>query len=100
MPAITETIFDSDARIVRQAGSLGIVRTQELPAWFMDSLKDQRHASTARAGDTHRVCTVPAVLVDKWKREGFDVMREPARAIVARLKAEGYDAFVATNKTI
>lgn len=93
-------LIDYHADLVSQAGSLGLVRTQDIPASFLDSLADCRAASAQRAGDVHRVASVPAALVDKWRREGFDIFREPARAIVKRLRDEGFDGFIATNKRV
>lgn len=94
------TLIDPEADLKFQAGSLAVVRTQDIPAWFLDSLKDARTASAQRAGETHRVASIPAALVETWQRQGFDVMKEPARAIVARLKAQGLEHFLATNKAI
>jgi len=93
-------LIDAEADLVFQAGQIGIVRTQDIPQSFLDHLKDCRAASAARAGDVHRVASIPAALVETWKRQGFDVMREPAKAIVARLKAQGYEHFLATDKKV
>lgn len=95
-----DLFVDHRAGIVSQAGDLAVVRQQDIPEWFLESLKDARTASAQRMGETHRVCSVPAALVEKWQREGFDVMKEPARAIVRRLRAEGYEHFIATEKAI
>lgn len=93
-------LIDHSADLVMQAGELAVVREQDIPNWFLDSLKDSRTSSAQRAVDIHRVCSIPTALVEKWQREGFDVMKEPARAIVARLKAQGYEHFLATDKVI
>lgn len=92
--------IDHSARLVESLGELAVVREQDVPDWFLESLKDSRIASAQRAGDTHRVCSIPTALVEQWQREGFDVMKETARAIVARLKARGYEHFLATDKVI
>lgn len=93
-------LLDHHADVRFEAGDAGIVRVQEIPDWFVDSLKDARSASTARAGETHRVCSVPAALVETWQRQGFDVMKEPARAIVKRLREQGFEHFIATQKAV
>lgn len=97
---IRETFIDHRADLVFQAGEPAIVRAQDIPAWWLDSLKDARIASRQRAGETHRVCSVPTALAEKWLREGFDVYREPARAILKRLRDEGFHQFIATEKRI
>jgi hypothetical protein len=99
-PQITNTLVDHRADLVLQAGELAVVRTQDVPDWWMDSLRDARLASRQRAGETHRVCAVPTALAEQWLRQGFDVYREPAKAIVKRLRDEGYHQFIATEKRI
>lgn len=80
---------------------LAIKRSQEIPDWFLDDLKsDKLDSTTAPAGDFHRVCAVPVALVEQWLTEGFDVYKEPAQAIIKRLRAAQLDAFITTNKRI
>ena len=45
-------------------------------------------------------CSVPTIIHEEWLREGYDMTREPAHKTIARLKARGLDAFIATNKRI
>lgn len=97
---MTIQLIDHDARLVETAGERAILRVQDIPQEFLDGLRDCRHASCAAAGETHRVASIPHALVEKWQREGFDVLREPIRAIVRRLKAEGYDHFLTSNKAV
>lgn len=95
------TLFvDHHADLKFQAGELAVVRTQDIPSWWLDSLKDSRLASRERAGETHRVASIPTALVEQWQRQGFDVYREPIRAIVKRLRDEGYHQFLTTEKRI
>jgi hypothetical protein len=97
---IRETLIDHTADLKFQAGGLAVVRTQDIPDWWLESLKDSRLASRERAGETHRVASIPTALAEKWLREGFDVYREPARAIVQRLRAQGYEHFLTTEKRV
>ena len=84
-----------------QDHQLVIKQTQEIPTKFLDSLKDARLESTRRPmGDFHRFASVPTGVVEKWKREGFDIMKESARSIILKLKSENLDAFITTNKVI
>lgn len=93
-------LIEHNADLITQAGERAIVTVQDIPQSFLDTLKDCRSASAAAAGEAHRVASIPNALVEKWLREGFDVFREEARAIVARLKAQGYDQFLATDKAV
>lgn len=78
--------------------------TQEIPQWHLDKLKEQRNASTQqREGEFMRVASIPTVVVEKWMREGFDILSDKnitGADIVKRLKAENLDAFLTTDKSI
>lgn len=97
---MTIQVIEHEAALIESVGERAIMRVQHIPQEFLDGLRDCRNASSAAAGETHRVASIPCALVEKWQREGFDVFREPIRAIVARLKAEGYDFFLTTNKAV
>ena len=80
---------------------LVIKQTQEIPDDFLTKLKEARIESTSRPmGDFHRFASIPTAVVEKWRREGFDVMKEPAKAIILKLKSEDLGAFITTNKVI
>jgi hypothetical protein len=46
------------------------------------------------------VASIPAALVDKWYRDGYDVFQEPIKKTVAKLKNENLEYFLATEKAI
>jgi hypothetical protein len=97
-PEFYDVASDLDITV---GGEFFIKRTQEIPDWYLKQLEDARTESkNAPAKDFHRVASIPVGLVEKWKREGFDVYREPIQAIVKRLKMEGYDKLMATSKRI
>ena len=79
-------------------------QTQHLSDQFLDSLKEQRNASSQqREGEFMRVASIPTVVVEKWMREGFDILSDKnitGADIVKRLKAENLDAFLTTDKSI
>lgn len=84
-----------------ESNPLLIKKTQELPQEFLDSLKAERDASTSsRAGEFHRVASIPTVVWEKWLREGYDAQHEPLAKTLAKLKQEGLDYFITTNKSI
>jgi len=78
--------------------------TQEIPQSFLDGLAEQRNNSTSqREGEFMRVASIPTVVVEKWMREGFDILSDrniTGADIVKRLKAENLDAFLTTEKSI
>lgn len=86
---------------LENAEGLASKQTQHISQEFLDDLKDSRIQSTKqREGDFMRVASIPTAVVDKWKREGFDIFEETGAAIVKRLKDEDLGFFMATDKTI
>ena len=85
------------------ADGLYIKRSQDIPQHLLDDIKDQRNNSTSRReGEFMRVASIPAVVAEKWMREGFNIL-DPnvnGKEIVRRLKAENLDAFLTTDKSI
>src|SRR5574337_472326 len=80
---------------------LVIKHTQEIPDAFLTQLKEARIESDRRPmGDFHRFASIPTAVVEKWKREGFDVMKESAKSIIRKLQSEDLGAFITTNKVI
>ena len=78
--------------------------TQEIPQWHLDNLANERKASRGkREGDFMRVASIPNSVVEKWMREGFDILSDrniTGADIVKRLKAENLDFFLTTEKNI
>ena len=91
----TRLILDSDTR------NFNFEKTQHISSDFMDSLKAQRENSMGLLeGEMMSVARVPAIVYEKWLKEGFDIIKEPAHAIVARLKQENLDGFLTTKKKV
>lgn len=87
---------DTDAALV-------VKREQPIPQSFLDRLKYERNeSSNSRMGDYHKVASIPTVVVEKWMREGFNIFDKNVKLpeIVARLKNESLEAFMATTKRI
>lgn len=75
--------------------------SQVIPQDFLDSLKSERLASAAvRAGEMHRVASVPTQVVEVWRRQGLDIHKMTAREIIRKLQKDGLEAFITTNKAI
>ncbi len=83
------------------ADGLLIEHTQEIPDEFLESLRIKRDASLSTPeGEFMHVASIPEVLVDEWRRQGFDILTAPVRDIVARLKKHDLDKFLATAKRV
>ena len=85
------------------ADGLVLKKTQEIPQSLLDSIKEQRNQSSSRTeGEFMKVASIPAVIAEKWMREGFNIL-DPnvnGKEIIKRLRAENLDAFIATEKSI
>ena len=79
---------------------LVIKRFQDIPQDYLDALAEDRKASSARANDFHKAASIPAALHETWLRQGYDCTKEPVRKTLAKLKAEGLDYFIATEKRL
>tara|TARA_X000001382_G_scaffold64915_1_gene44975 strand:- start:1564 stop:1890 length:327 start_codon:yes stop_codon:yes gene_type:complete len=97
-------IININTDFVTQAGESAIKHTQEIPQWHLDNLKQQRDTSaTQKTGDMMKVASIPVAVIEKWMREGFDVMRDKnitAKDIVNKLKNEDLGAFLTTEKSL
>lgn len=90
-----QTDFDENS------DGLVIQTSQHIPDSFLKNLKEERFESKhRRSGDYMRVASIPVAVVDKWKREGFDFDNAPIKDIVNKLKMEGLDAFLTTDKAL
>lgn len=85
---------DSDHQLV-------IKHTQDIPDSFLERLRAARLETAHRPmGDFHRFASIPVAVVEKWKREGFDIMHESPKAIIRKLQAEDLSAFITTTKEL
>lgn len=93
-------LIDSGVVFDENTDGLVIQTYQEIPQEFIDSLKDERFEnSRSRAkGEYHRVASIPVVVIDKWARGGFDFYTADVKDILARLKREGLDYFITSDK--
>lgn len=90
-----------------------IVSEQQIPQSFLDRVAAKRDAQDARTfaqlttGDEIEkihLARIPVAVVNKWRREGFDLFQaihDPngAAIILAKLRAEDLTAFQTTSKT-
>jgi len=85
------------------ADGLVLKKSQDIPQTLLDSIKEQRNSSKEqKEGEFMKVASIPAVIAEKWMREGFNIL-DPnvnGKEILKRLRAENLDAFIATEKSI
>lgn len=79
-----------------------IKKTQTITDDFLTSTADARLASSGPAGNFHRFASIPTVVVEKWAREGFDILKYnyTAKEIMDRLRSEDLGAFLTTTKRL
>jgi hypothetical protein len=96
-------LIGSQADWLEDSDGLVLRHTQDISQSFLDGIKETRNQSlNKREGDYMSVAQIPVVVVEKWMREGFDIMGPGITAadIVKRLKAENLDAFLTTDKSV
>ena len=94
-------LIDSTTSFDDNSEGLVIQTAQEIPQRFLDKLKEERFDSKhRRTGNYMRVASIPTSIVDKWKREGYDFDNESVKNIVAKLKMEGLDVFLTSDKDL
>lgn len=93
-------LHDIRHALVSSTSGIAIQRDQMVTDEHLQALAQARADSAAPAGEMHRVASVPVAVVEKWLAEGFDIYRESARAIVAKLRSEDLGAFVTTTKRV
>jgi hypothetical protein len=99
---MTKDIIESQVEFLEgdQETPLIIKRFQDIPQDYLDALAEDRKASSGRAGEFHKACSIPAALHEAWLRQGYDCTKEPVKKTLAKLKAEGLDYFIATEKRL
>ena len=87
----------------QQSGNLTVNNQQFIPGEFLDDLMDQRIASQSclhREAEFMHVGSIPAIVVEKWLREGFNVFQASLPEIVKRIKSEDMNGLLATSKRV
>jgi hypothetical protein len=96
--------FIHDAQTTLKLGDKGehyTKTTQFIPPEYLNQLKAEKEDSMAqREGEFMRVASIPVAVHEQWLREGFDMMKEPAKATIKRLRDQQLDAFITTNKSV
>lgn len=92
-------IIDASADIGEDVDGLHVKNEQFIPQSFLDDIRDERENSIQTpVGEMYRVARIPAAVINKWDREGFDYNRAPVEEILRKLRIDQLDAFITTNK--
>lgn len=86
-----------------EAGNLVRTDSQYVAPSLLDDLKDKRHdSSSQREGEFMHVASIPTIFIEKWQKEGFDIMegKVPFKEIIKKLKEENLEGFMATDKQV
>jgi hypothetical protein len=89
--------FDADENLT------GIVRTQEIPADFLDEIAAIRDIQDHNAlGNFALAARIPTVVVDHWFRQGFNIFDKNITVadIIQRLQSLDMDRLIATSKRL
>ena len=101
---MTPKLHDVSADLVFGAGEAAIKRVQSIPQAFLDDCKANRDFDFApgKQPDSVTVARVPVAVAERWLREGFNIYSPDVddRAIVRRLRAQGLDHFITTNRRV
>lgn len=95
-------LHDVENDIVEGSSGLAIKRTQEIPDSFLQGLAEKRSYRGPESDFMH-VGSIPVAVVEKWMREGFDILSDKnttLKDIIKRLQAEDLTAFLATSKNV
>lgn len=98
-----DNLHDVQTRLVQDNDdqNMTLQTAQHISKSFLDSIRAQKDDSMGyKEGEYMSVARVPAAVHEQWLREGFDMMVEPAHAIVARLKQQNLDAFLTSKKQV
>jgi hypothetical protein len=94
-------LLDNEFAFGENADGLFVKHEQEIPDDFLTMLKDERSAHDhLRHSELNRVASVPTSVIEIWMKQGLDPFRMTPREVVARLKRDGLDAFLATSKRV
>jgi hypothetical protein len=99
---MTELINPKVTLLDDPSDEMVIKKTQVIPDDFLDGLAQDRLNSTKPAGNFHKFASIPVAVVEKWQREGFDVLsgNHSAKEIMARLNSEDLGYFISTTKRL
>jgi hypothetical protein len=96
---MTDKLISTAVNFDETADDLIIEKSQYIPQWHLDQLKaDRFESSHTKAGEMHRVASIPVAVHELWLSQGYDCTKEPIKKTIAKLKHENLDAFITSDK--
>ena len=78
-----------------------IVRKQQLiSSNLLNEAHEARADDTGHYGEFREVASIPTLVVEIWKQQGFDIHEHSAHEIVKRLHQQDLQAFITTTKSV
>jgi hypothetical protein len=94
-----QNIHDININFDENTEGLVIEKSQAIPDEWLQTLKNERFESkNKRTGEYHRAASIPVAVHELWLTQGYDMTKEPIKKTLAKLKAEGLDAFITSDK--
>lgn len=95
-------LFDVHHDFHEDTNGLVIEKRQDIPDAFLSQLRGIKADSTdQREGEFMLVASIPVAVHELWlARDNYDCTKEDIRTSLKKLKAEGLDTFITTNKRV
>lgn len=90
----------SDNSLLDNGDTKALQFSQWIPPEHISALRAELAHNNANRCTTemHRVVSVPVAVHELWLRQGFDMTREPLDKIKSRLRRDGLDCFIVSEK--
>lgn len=94
-PDVPPLVIDTNVTRVDGANDRDLIfkKFQDIPDSFVQGLRDQE-ARAPKGAEMRKIASIPVAVVEHWLKQGFDVHKESAQAIVNRLSTEDLGAFI------
>lgn len=90
-----------DTKVGANVDGVFFKKTQDIPDWHMNNLKEQRNESTKRReGEFMKVASIPTIVAEQWLSQGYDIYNMTGKEIIKKLNEDNLQDFFTTEKTI
>jgi len=90
-----------DTQFGANSDGVFIKKTQDIPNWHMNELKEQRNESTKkREGEFMKVASIPTIVAEQWMKQGYNIYEMTGKEIVKKLNEDNLQDFFTTDKRI
>jgi hypothetical protein len=95
-------VIDVGSKFHEDGKGLIIEHAQDIPDEFISQLRGMKADSgSVREKEFMHVAAIPVSVHELWmRRDNYDCTKEDIRETVKKLRAEGLDAFLVTNKRV